>query len=94
MKIIFKKDVSVSHSVACLYISSGILVFLGEPVFICNRPILKIYLAKSMLVCSQDCNKYIEILINYPNQIIYHNIQHKDRQRASFAPVALVNDHC
>ena len=32
MKIIFKKDVSVSHSVACLYISSGILVFLGEPV--------------------------------------------------------------
>ena len=52
MKIIFKKDVSVSHSVACLYISSGILVFLGEPVFICNRPILKIYLAKSVLQVS------------------------------------------
>ena len=32
MNIIFKKDVSVFHIVACLYISSGILVFLGEPV--------------------------------------------------------------
>ena len=32
MSIIFKKDVYVFHIVACLYISSGILVFLGEPV--------------------------------------------------------------
>ena len=38
MKIIFKKDVSVSHSVACLYISSGILVFLGEPVLLSVSP--------------------------------------------------------
>ena len=32
MNIIFKKNVSVFHIVASLYISSGILVFLGEPV--------------------------------------------------------------
>ena len=38
MNIIFKKDVSVFHIVASLYISSGILVFLGEPVLLSVSP--------------------------------------------------------
>ena len=38
MNMIFKKDVSVFHIVASLYISSGILVFLGEPVLLSVSP--------------------------------------------------------